>query len=128
LIEEGDRYHESALAWQRRVVAEHAFLITTEAILCEVLNYFAVPAARGRAMQFYRGCRGRSEIGVEDFDPAMQQAAVKLYEERADKAWGITDCLSFVTMQHRGINDALTADHHFEQAGFAALLLTEPNP
>ena len=34
----------------------------------------------------------------------------------------MTDCLSFVVMQHKGITQALTADHHFEQAGFTALL------
>ena len=34
----------------------------------------------------------------------------------------LTDCISFVVMQERGIAEALTGDHHFEQAGFAALL------
>ena len=29
---------------------------------------------------------------------------------------------TFIVMQDRGITDALTADHHFEQAGFRALL------
>ena len=28
----------------------------------------------------------------------------------------------FVWMQKRGIREALTADHHFEQAGFTVLL------
>ena len=27
-----------------------------------------------------------------------------------------------LVMKQRGINDALTGDHHFEQAGFTALL------
>jgi predicted nucleic acid-binding protein len=30
--------------------------------------------------------------------------------------------ISFVVMQRRRISEALTGDHHFEQAGFAALL------
>lgn len=29
---------------------------------------------------------------------------------------------SFLKMQDRGISEALTGDHHFEQAGFVALL------
>ncbi len=33
-----------------------------------------------------------------------------------------TDCLSFVIMQERGIAEALTTDHHFQQAGFRAIL------
>ncbi len=39
-----------------------------------------------------------------------------------DKDWSLTDCISFVVMHERGITEALTADHHFEQAGFVALL------
>ena len=45
-----------------------------------------------------------------------------LFAARKDKDWSLTDCISFVVMQEHGITDALTADHHFEQAGFVALL------
>jgi len=34
--------------------------------------------------------------------------------------WVLLD-LSFEVMRQRGLTDALTADHHFEQAGFRAL-------
>jgi hypothetical protein len=49
-------------------------------------------------------------------------AGLSLYRSRADKEWSMTDCISFVVMKERGIKEALTADHHFEQAGFKALL------
>jgi hypothetical protein len=45
-----------------------------------------------------------------------------LYRQRADKDWSLTDCISFVVMRQRGLTEALTGDHHFEQAGFVALL------
>ena len=48
--------------------------------------------------------------------------ALDQYERRPDKDWSLTDCLSFLLMEERGITEALTADHHFEQAGFRALL------
>jgi predicted nucleic acid-binding protein len=44
------------------------------------------------------------------------------YESRPDKAWSLTDCISFVVMNQHGLTEALTGDHHFEQAGFTALL------
>jgi len=47
---------------------------------------------------------------------------LNIYENRQDKEWSLTDCLSFLVMQERGVMDALTADHHFEQAGFRALM------
>jgi predicted nucleic acid-binding protein len=45
-----------------------------------------------------------------------------LYADRPDKEWSLTDCISFVVMTDRRITDALTGDHHFEQAGFVAIL------
>ena len=49
-------------------------------------------------------------------------ALQELFHARLDKEWSLTDCISFVVMQREGITDALTGDHHFEQAGFTALL------
>ena len=42
--------------------------------------------------------------------------------ESPDKEWPLTDCISFVVMQEQGLSEALTADHHFLQAGFKTLL------
>jgi len=49
-------------------------------------------------------------------------AAFQLFRSRQDKEWGLVDCLSFVVMQSLSITEALTADDHFNQAGFRALL------
>lgn len=45
-----------------------------------------------------------------------------MYRDRADKEWGLIDCMSFVVMNDQGLTDALTADSHFSQAGFRVLL------
>jgi predicted nucleic acid-binding protein len=34
----------------------------------------------------------------------------------------LTDCISFEVMRDQGLTDALTADHHFAQAGFNILM------
>lgn len=47
---------------------------------------------------------------------------IELYSQRPDKNWSLTDCISFQVMKSFGITEALTGDHHFEQAGFVALL------
>ena len=49
-------------------------------------------------------------------------AGCDLYSQRPDKGWSLTDCISFAAMRQNGIFQALTADHHFEQAGFTVLL------
>jgi hypothetical protein len=48
--------------------------------------------------------------------------ALDLHVWRRDKSRSFTDCASFCLMKARKIGDALTTDHHFEQAGFTALL------
>ena len=44
------------------------------------------------------------------------------YKSRLDKAWSLCDAVSFVLMLRTGEMEALTTDHHFEQAGFVRLL------
>ncbi len=50
--------------------------------------------------------------------------ALDLFGDRPDKAWGLTDCISFVAMADHGLTDALTSDLHFPQAGLNAMLLS----
>ena len=47
---------------------------------------------------------------------------VGLFASRPDKHWSLTDCISLVVMEELGLSEAMTADHHFEQAGYVALL------
>lgn len=60
-----------------------------------------------------------------DIEPASRQsfeAGCVLYESRPDKDWSLTDCISMSVMRDRVIHEALTADHHFRQAGFVTLM------
>jgi predicted nucleic acid-binding protein len=95
-------------------------------VLWEWLNYFSLPARRRRAYQGYLRLHSDRLTEVIDFEPSLGEAAVEMYGARADKEWGVIDCLSFVVMKQRALEAALTFDHHFEQAGFAALLLHPP--
>ena len=53
---------------------------------------------------------------------ALFERGIKLYSKRPDKERSLTDCISFTVMDDLQLVEALTADHHFEQAGFRALL------
>ena len=52
----------------------------------------------------------------------VEAAAWNLWQSRPDKEWNLVDCASYVVMQQRGLSEALTIDHHVEQAGFVRLL------
>lgn len=55
-------------------------------------------------------------------DRPLHERSMELLQTRLDKAWSLCDAVSLILMERRGITDALTTDHHFEQAGFRALL------
>jgi predicted nucleic acid-binding protein len=62
-------------------------------------------------------------ISIVEITESLFSKAFQLFASRSDKEWGITDCLSFIIMEEGRITQALTADEHFAQAGFHALLL-----
>ena len=49
-------------------------------------------------------------------------AALNLYEQRIDKGYSLTDCMSMIVCREQQITDVLTHDHHFMQEGFTILL------
>jgi uncharacterized protein len=116
-----DQHHQAAVALRQRV-RDAAEVWTTEAVLIEIGNGLSA-SHRDEAVRFIRQCYQTSNIRVEPLDTALLSGALTLYEARADKLWGLTDCISFVVMQRRGLTEALTSDRHFHQAGFRALLL-----
>ena len=65
------------------------------------------------------------ELAAVPLSEDLFTLAADLYKRYTDKEWGLTDCVSFVLMRERGIQEALTADTDFRQAGFRALLLSD---
>lgn len=96
-------------------------LITTEWILMEVADALSAPESRAKVADFLRAVRAASMFDVVPYSPAAYQAGFDLFAARPDKAWSMTDCISFQIMSDRGLSDALTVDRHFEQAGFRAV-------
>jgi predicted nucleic acid-binding protein len=58
--------------------------------------------------------------------PQLFSEGLSLHGQRQDKDWSLTDCISFIVMRQRGLQQALAYDQHFEQAGFDALLRRDP--
>lgn len=115
-----DQHHQKAISLRFRV-RDAAEVWTTEAVLVEIGNGLSA-TYRVEAANFIRLCYLTSNIRVVNITTRLMTDAIDLYRSRQDKTWGLTDCISFVVMDANRISDALTADKHFEQAGFRALL------
>jgi predicted nucleic acid-binding protein len=96
-------------------------IVTTEWVLLEFADAFAASRAKPLAIEAIKRIHRLPMFLVVEFEPAVRQAGFHLYENRLDKDWSLTDCVSFAVMTLRGLSDALTADRHFEQAGFRAI-------
>ncbi|MBN3910397.1 MAG: type II toxin-antitoxin system VapC family toxin [Nostoc sp. NMS1] len=120
LLSKRDQYHRQAKAFLPRVRAATDVWVT-EAILVEVGNALGAVNRPG-TVQFIQQCYKTANLQVVTVDTSLLARALQLYSERPDKTWGLTDCISFTVMWEKSLTDAVTADLHFVQAGFRALL------
>jgi predicted nucleic acid-binding protein len=90
--------------------------------LTEVADALAAPSDRAEFLRLLQALRDDPRCTIVPASQDLFERGVRFYAERADKGWSLTDCISFVVMQEHGLTDALTGDHHFEQAGFRILL------
>lgn len=119
LFNERDDAHTKARSY---VVQPDLSVITTAWVLIELANYLANTPNRGLFAPFVTDLQRNPDISIVPPDGGLFERGIRLYDERADKSWSLTDCISFLVMQQHGLKEALTTDHHFEQAGFTALL------
>ena len=63
-------------------------------------------------------------LSFEWIGPDRFESAKAIFRKHADHGYSFTDCTSFVVMRELGIQDALTTDRHFTEAGFQTLLPT----
>jgi len=97
-------------------------LVTTRAVVLEIGNALCKERYRAAAVRLLSALEGDPAVEVVPLSESLYARALQLYRERPDKEWGLTDCVSFVVMEDRGLGEALTTDEHFAQAGFRALL------
>ncbi len=91
-------------------------------MLNETANSLCAPQFRVAVSDFYRRIQFSKRIEVVFVDENLWEEGWQLYELHNDKEWSLTDCISITVMKDRNISEALTTDHHFEQAGFVRLL------
>jgi predicted nucleic acid-binding protein len=118
LLNKKDSFHEAALRYGSKSLP----LLTTAWVLTEVGDALSDPENRDAFLRLLNTLQLASDARIIPPSESLFQRGVDLYRERSDKDWSLTDCISFVVMQDEGVTDALTGDHHFEQAGFCVLL------
>lgn len=96
-------------------------IITTEYVLIEVGNHLSPRGQRHLYGRFVDGLRRHRKTTIVPAEPSWYEAGLALFRDREDKSWSLTDCITFQVMRQMGLTEALTLDHHFQQAGFQIL-------
>jgi uncharacterized protein len=117
-----DQNHLQAVKLANQIESNKTRLVTTQAILLEIGNALSKQRYRAAAIELLASLETDPSIKVVMLTNSLYRSAFNLFKQRTDKEWGLVDCISFIVMQDRGITDALTADIHFQQAGFRVLL------
>ncbi len=118
LLNRADQHHARVVAAAR---GWHDEILTTEGVLIEFADALAESASRHLVSQFIRDLEQDPKVKIVRNSTDLFRRGLQLYEDRPDKGWSLTDCISFVVMAEEGLREALTGDRHFEQAGFRAL-------
>jgi uncharacterized protein len=119
LLNRADQYHTQATRAASQLLGE---VVTTEWVLTEVADALSGSASRRSVAPFIRDLAQDPRVKIVRAGEEWFERGLQLYEQRPDKDWTLTDCISFAVMNHEKLTDALTGDHHFEQAGFKPLL------
>lgn len=125
VLSESDDAHEQATHHAEELAAsQDTRLVTTDAVLMELLNTFAGKGehARRLAADFASALLNDPAALVVAQTRDRLRNGIERYGQRLDKGWSIVDCISMLVMEERGIQEVLTHDHDFEQAGFRILL------
>jgi predicted nucleic acid-binding protein len=104
------------------LVADKRRFVTHHGVLLEIGNALSSTHLRLLTIKWKAKLDDSKTVKIVELNDYLYQAGWRLYANRQDKDWGIVGCISFMLMEKEQIREALTADRHFEQAGFVKLL------
>jgi predicted nucleic acid-binding protein len=119
LLNPADEFHVRAVDF---LTTFDGLIVTSSWVLSELGAFMSQPPARALCVRLFEQLANEPLVEIVAAEQAQFDAGYALFADRPDKAWSLVDCISFNLMHARGMTDALSADHHFEQAGFRALL------
>ena len=124
LVVETQTFHTKAKEIYQSAISDQTPLLTTNYVLTELVALLTSPLrlSRPRVIEIVEGIKASPFFEIIHIDEMRDKRTWELLKNRPDKKWSLVDCSSFVVMQAREISEALTTDHHFEQAGFIRLL------
>jgi predicted nucleic acid-binding protein len=99
-------------------------LLTTDEVLIEFLGLLRKGGEhiRRQGVRMVREILANPNVKVLAQSRDSFLRGMGLYEQRPDKEYSLTDCISMNAMRSEAVTKVLTDDHHFKQEGFDVLM------
>ncbi len=121
IVKPGDSLAAAAKA--ARSLLSEVFIVTTDEVLTEVLSALSKGEhMRKQAALMVRAIMEDPNVKVIPQTRDSFLKGLTFYENRNDKKFSLTDCISMNAMKAESLVEVLTHDRHFEQEGFAVLI------
>jgi len=98
LSSRNDLFHQQAVQLAREIRASNVRLVTTRAIVLEIGNALSKQRRRHAGIRLLDALEADPSVEIIPLSEGLYQRAWQLFRERADREWGLTDCVSFVVM------------------------------
>lgn len=122
LLNRRDALHDQALSLASRWQKKNRVLLTSDAVLIELANFFARSPLRGVVHGALQKIRVARDWTVVPINSKLLARAESRYGGHLDKEWSLTDCISMEIMADHHSTEVATPDKHFSQAGFRVLM------
>jgi len=121
IVRPGDQH-----AWAAKTARSSlgdAFIVTTDEVLTEFLTALSSgPHMRKQAAKMVRAILDNPNVKVIPQTRDSFLKGLAFYENRSDKNYSLTDCISMNAMRAESLSEVLTSDRHFEQEGHTVLI------
>lgn len=121
LTDTSDKFHADAKRLAEQIIASRLPRVTTNYVLAEAYTRIRRKLGHAAAAQFGDSIRrdaaaGRLEIVYTD--PALDEAAWRLFVKYDDQDFSFVDCVSFAWLRQNKDIEVFSFDEHFDWMGF----------
>ena len=122
LLVSNDTYHKSAAALVESLAAKSCHFVSSDYVLDEAITLLRARGIPRQVDMLLEIVDDSAYLSLEWVGPERFLSTRSYLKSHFDHEYSFTDCTSFVIMNELNITAALTADRHFEEAGFRVLL------
>ena len=113
-----DQNHEAALKHWQKLVKTLFAVVTTSYVFDETITYLNSRNHHEKAVEGGENLLLSPTVELVHVDENLLFKGWTMFQKYQDKRYSLTDCISFVLMNSKDLETALTFDKHFTQADF----------